>query len=84
MYFPHTCKHRLIKMILWLTLGSFVLLRIEKSLTPSKELHNFNSNKIKGRFEQMDSIVNDVYKIYGNQLHELIERKIPWREEPQK
>ncbi|WP_244856782.1 DinB family protein [Priestia megaterium] len=64
-------------------LGSFALLKTEKPLTPRKELHNFNFNKIKGRFEQVDSIVNDVYKLYGNKLNERIERKIPWREEPE-
>jgi uncharacterized damage-inducible protein DinB len=67
--------------IAWL--GSFVLLKTKKPLTPREELHNFNIDEIKVRFEQVDSIVNEIVELYGNQLDELIEREIPWREAPE-
>lgn len=61
-------------------LGSFVLLKTMKPLTPKEELHNFNLDEIKMRFKQVDSIVNEVFELHGNQLNKLIDRKIPWRE----
>lgn len=61
-------------------LGSFVLLKTNKPLTPKKELDHFNLDKIIERFEEVDSIVNEVFEQHGNYLNERIERKIPWRE----
>ncbi|WP_163103434.1 DinB family protein [Peribacillus alkalitolerans] len=65
-------------------LGSFVLLKTNKPLTPKENLHNLNLNDIKIRFEQVDTIVYEVFKLHGNQLNEPIERKIPWRDVSEK
>ncbi|MEH7885203.1 DinB family protein [Bacillus sp. JJ1609] len=40
-------------------LGSFVLLKTKKTLTPREELLNLGLEDIIVRFEQVDSIVND-------------------------
>ncbi|ETI65889.1 DinB family protein [Neobacillus vireti] len=61
-------------------LGSFVLLKTKKPLTPREELHNLSLEQIIARFEQVDSIVNELLEIHGNNLNVLIEREIPWRE----
>lgn len=67
--------------IAWL--GSFVLLKTMKPITPKEDLLKFNLDDIIVRFEQVDSYVNEVFKLHGNQLNELIRRKIPWREAPE-
>jgi uncharacterized damage-inducible protein DinB len=64
-------------------LGSFVLLKTKKPLTPKENLHHFNLEEIKVRFEQVDSIVTEIFELHGNQLNKLIERRIPWREAPE-
>ncbi|MBP0726853.1 DinB family protein [Bacillus sp. RG28] len=64
-------------------LGSFVLLKTTKPITPKEELDHFNLEKIKIRFEQVDSFVAEVFERYGNQLNEQIERNIPWRAAPE-
>jgi uncharacterized damage-inducible protein DinB len=64
-------------------LGSFVLLKTKKPLTLKEDLLKFNLDEIKVRFEQVDSFVNEVFKLNGNQLYEPIQRKIPWREAPE-
>ncbi|MFP5112979.1 DinB family protein [Bacillaceae bacterium C204] len=65
--------------IAWL--GSFVLLKTKKPITPKDERQNLRLEDIKIRFEQVDSFVNEVFKLYGKQLSEPIQRKIPWRDE---
>ena len=67
--------------IAWL--GSFVLLKTKEPLTPKEDLEKFNLDEIKLRFEQVDFIVYEVFKLHGNQLNEQIQRKIPWREVPE-
>ena len=64
-------------------LGSFVLLKTKKPITPKDERHHFNLDEIKVRFEQVDSFVSEVFKLHENQLNEAIERNIPWREAPE-
>lgn len=64
--------------IAWL--GSFVLLKTKKPLTPKEERLRFNMDEIKVRFELVDSLVNEVFELLGNKLDVPIERKIPWRE----
>lgn len=64
-------------------LGSFVLLKTKKPLTLKEDLLKFNLDEIKVRFEQVDSFVNEVFKLNENQLNEPIQRKIPWREAPE-
>lgn len=64
--------------IAWL--GSFVLLKTKQPITPREELNQIDPDEIKVRFGQVDSYVNEVFQLYGNQLDELIERRIPWRE----
>jgi len=64
--------------IAWL--GSFVLLKTKTPLTPKEERHHFHLAKIIERFELVDSIVNELIEVHGNQLNVLIEREIPWRE----
>ncbi|WP_423800015.1 DinB family protein [Neobacillus sp. SAB-20_R2A] len=64
-------------------LGSFVLLKTKKPLTPREEIHNLSLEEIKARFEQVDSIVNELLELHGHDLNVLIEREIPWREAPE-
>ena len=64
-------------------LGSFVLLNTIKPITPKEELVSFNVEKIKLRFAEVDQFVDEVLDRHGNQLFEMIERKIPWREDPE-
>jgi uncharacterized damage-inducible protein DinB len=64
--------------IAWL--GSFVLLKTKKPLTPKEQRLRFNMDEIKVRFELVDSLVNEVFELLGNKLDVPIERKIPWRE----
>jgi uncharacterized damage-inducible protein DinB len=68
--------------IAWL--GSFVLLKTKKPITPKEELHKFNVNEVRLRFDQVDSIVNELFEQHGDQLNELMEREIPWREVPER
>lgn len=49
-------------------LGSFVLLKTKKPLTLKKNLLKFNLDEIKVRFEQVDSFVNEVFKLNGNSI----------------
>lgn len=65
--------------IAWL--GSFVLLKTKKPLTPKDERQKLKLDDIKIRFEQVDSFVNEVFELHGKQLSEPIQRKIPWRDE---
>nr|WP_263326983.1 DinB family protein [Neobacillus sp. Marseille-Q6967] len=67
--------------IAWL--GSFVLLKTKKPITPKGDLLKFNLDDIIVHFEQVDSYVNEVFKLHGNQLNMPIQRKIPWREAPE-
>lgn len=67
--------------IAWL--GSFVLFKTKKPITPKGDLLNFNLDDVIIRFEQVDSYVNEVFKLHGNQLNKPIHRKIPWREAPE-
>ncbi|WML39616.1 DinB family protein [Neobacillus sp. OS1-2] len=64
-------------------LGSFVLLKTKKPLTPREELQNLSLEQIIARFEQVDSIVNEVVELHGQNVNMLIEREIPWRETPE-
>jgi uncharacterized damage-inducible protein DinB len=64
-------------------LGSFVLLKTNKPLTPKDEIHNISLEQIIARFEQVDSIVNELLEQHGHSLNELIEREIPWRSAPE-
>ena len=64
-------------------IGSFVLLKTKKPLTPKEDLSKINVNDIKARFEQADSYVNELLELLGNQLNEPIQRDIPWRETPE-
>lgn len=64
-------------------LGSFVLEKTKKPITPKEERDQFNLEKIKDRFEQVDSIVNEIFELPRNQLNEMMEKKIPWREAPE-
>ncbi|MFC4801211.1 DinB family protein [Neobacillus sp. GCM10023253] len=65
-------------------LGSFVLLKTKKPLTPREELQNLSLEEIIARFEQVDSIVNELLELHGHDLNVLIERDIPWRETPER
>lgn len=67
--------------IAWL--GSFVLLKTKEPLIPKEDLEKFNLDQIKLRFEQVDFIVYEVFKLHENQLNEPIQRKIPWRAVPE-
>lgn len=62
-------------------LGSFVLLKTKKPLTPRKEFHTLSLEEIIARFAQVDSLVNELLKLY--EVDVLIEREIPWREAPE-
>lgn len=64
-------------------LGSFVLLKTKKPITPKEDRQYFDLDKIKERFTQVDIIVNEVFEKYDIHLNELMERKIPWREAPE-
>lgn len=61
-------------------LGSFVLLKTKKPLTSKEDLLELGLDEIKGRFEQVDSYVNEVFKVLKHQMDEPIQRQIPWRE----
>ena len=61
-------------------LGSFVLLKTKKPLTSKEDLLELGLDEIKVRFEQVDSYVNEVFKVLKDQLDEPIQRQIPWRE----
>jgi uncharacterized damage-inducible protein DinB len=62
-------------------IGSFVLLKTRKPITPKDELVKFNLDEIKTRFEQVDKFVHELLNHHS--LEEPIQRKIPWRESPE-
>jgi len=61
-------------------LGSFVLLKTKKPITPKENLLELGLVEIKERFETVDSYVNEVFEVYKHQMDEPIQRQIPWRE----
>ncbi|WP_338781210.1 DinB family protein [Metabacillus sp. FJAT-52054] len=61
-------------------LGSFVLLKTKKPLTPKEELNHYGLEEITLRFEQVDKIVMELLEHHGHNLNVQIEREIPWRE----
>jgi uncharacterized damage-inducible protein DinB len=61
-------------------LGSFVLLKTKKPITSKEDLLKLGLDEIKVRFEQVDSYVNEVFKVLKDQMDEPIQRQIPWRE----
>ena len=61
-------------------LGSFVLLKTKKPITSKEDLLELGVDEIKVRFEQVDSYVNEVFKVLKHQMDEPIQRQIPWRE----
>jgi uncharacterized damage-inducible protein DinB len=64
--------------IAWL--GSFVLLKTKKPLTPKEDVPQFGLDEIKARFEQADSFVNEVFEGLANNMDKPIQRAIPWRD----
>ncbi len=64
--------------IAWL--GSFVLSRTDKPLTPKEVVQRFGIDEIKVRFELADAFVNEVFAGHVHPMDEEIGRKIPWRE----
>ncbi|WP_026678252.1 DinB family protein [Fictibacillus gelatini] len=61
-------------------LGSFVLLKTKKPLTPKKDLPQLGLAEIKAYFVHIDSIVNELFETLIHQMDEPIERTIPWRD----
>ena len=61
-------------------LGSFVLLKTKKPFTSKEDLFELGLDEIKVRFEQVDSYINEVFKVLKDQMDEPIQRQIPWRE----
>ena len=61
-------------------LGSYVLLKTKKPLTPKEDRQQLGVDEIKMRFELVDSFVNEVFVTFAQHMDEPIERQIPWRE----
>lgn len=61
-------------------LGSFILLETKKPITSKEDLLELGLAEIKVRFEQVDTYVNEVFKVLEHRMDEPILRQIPWRE----
>jgi uncharacterized damage-inducible protein DinB len=75
----HTLVHIADCYYAWI--GSFVLLKTRKPITPKDEVVKFNLNEIKTRFEHVDNFVHEL--LNHHPIEEPIQRKIPWRESPE-
>ncbi|WML48598.1 DinB family protein [Neobacillus sp. PS3-34] len=62
-------------------LGSFVLLKTKKPLTPKENRGHVGIEEITKRFEQADAYVNKVFEVHSQNMDEHIHREIPWRDE---
>jgi uncharacterized damage-inducible protein DinB len=61
-------------------LGSFILLKTKKPITPKEDLLQLGMDEIKEKFEHVDSLVSEVLNLHAAHIDEPILRKIPWRE----
>lgn len=60
-------------------IGSFILLKTKKPITPKEHIINVSLNDIKLRFEQADEFVNEFFETYSEQMDVPIQKSIPWR-----
>ncbi len=61
-------------------IGSFILLKTKKPITPKEHLIHVSLNDIKLRFEQADETVNEFFETFAKQMDLPIQKSIPWRE----
>lgn len=61
-------------------LGSFVLLRTKKPITPRENLPTMGIEEIRALFEKADAYVNEVPESFVLKMDDPIVRPIPWRE----
>ena len=64
--------------IAWI--GSFILLKTKKPITPKQDVVNLSIEDIRLRFEQADLFVKELMEMTTEQMYEPIVKKIPWRE----
>jgi len=60
-------------------IGSFILLKTTKPITPKEHVIHVSINDIKQRFEQADKFVNEFFETYSEQMDVPIQKSIPWR-----
>jgi uncharacterized damage-inducible protein DinB len=60
-------------------LGSFVLSKTKKPITPKEDRLQLGLDEIKARFERVDSLVNEVFEVLAHHGDEPIQKEIPWR-----
>jgi uncharacterized damage-inducible protein DinB len=61
-------------------LGSYVLLRTKKPITPRENLSQMGIEEIRVLFEKADAYVNEVLESFVQKMDEPIVQPIPWRE----
>jgi uncharacterized damage-inducible protein DinB len=61
-------------------LGSYVLLRTKKPITPRENLSQMGIEEIRVLFEKADAYVNEVLESFVHKMDEPIVQPIPWRE----
>lgn len=64
--------------IAWL--GSYVLLKTKRPITPKENISQKSLDDIKLRFDLVDKYVNEVIDTFSEEMNEPIQRHIPWRE----
>ncbi|PGL70407.1 DinB family protein [Bacillus sp. AFS055030] len=65
--------------IAWI--GSFILLKTKKPITPKENIVNISLDDIKSRFEQANQYVNELLDMTVDRLNRPIVQKIPWRDQ---
>jgi len=64
--------------IAWL--GSYVLLKTKRPLTPKENISQISLEDIKLRFDLVDTYLNEVIDTFSEEMNLPIQRHIPWRE----
>lgn len=60
-------------------IGSFILQKTTKPITPKEHVIHVSLNDIKLRFEQVDEFVNEFFETFSEQMEIPIQKPIPWR-----
>jgi len=60
-------------------IGSFILQKTTKPITPKEFVIHVSLNDIKLRFEQADEMLNEFFEAFHEQMDVPIQQSIPWR-----
>lgn len=61
-------------------IGSYILVKTKKPITPKENINHLSLNDIKLRYEQVDEIVNELFETFSEQMDVPIQKPIPWRD----